>query len=163
MVGNCCIERYNQEYANCKTLVKPEGRIMDKLMYYSWPGNVRELRNVLKRILVLGNWEEIFEDLIKRGGLPTVTGSTDPSSKELPLLTELLGPDSEMLSNPESFSLKEITKTAVGGIEKEVISHILDKTNWNRSQAAKALKISYKSLLSKINELNIEVSGFFKE
>ena len=92
-----------------------------------------------------------------------MTGSTDPSSKELPLLTELLGPDSEMLSNPESFSLKEITKTAVGGIEKEVISHILDKTNWNRSQAAKALKISYKSLLSKINELNIEVSGFFKE
>ena len=150
------IDRYNQEYTTCKPLTRPDGPIMEKLMHHSWPGNVRELQNILKRNLVLGRWDEIFDDFSNRGDLSAAAGAATLPPTELPLLRELLGADSEILAKPEAYSLKEITKLAVGGIEKEVISHILDKTNWNRSQAAKVLKISYKSLLSKISDLNIE-------
>ncbi|MEE4112424.1 MAG: helix-turn-helix domain-containing protein [Desulfobacteraceae bacterium] len=35
------------------------------------------------------------------------------------------------------------------------MSHVLSKTDWNRSKASKILKISYKTLLYKISDLNI--------
>ena len=41
------------------------------------------------------------------------------------------------------------------GVQKEVISHVLKKTGWNRSKATKILKISYKTLLYKISDLGI--------
>jgi DNA-binding NtrC family response regulator len=40
-------------------------------------------------------------------------------------------------------------------IEKEVISHVLNQTGWNRTKASKILKISYKTLLYKISDLDI--------
>jgi DNA-binding NtrC family response regulator len=54
-----------------------------------------------------------------------------------------------------SFSLKTIRKKALDRVEKEVISHVLGKTGWNRSKATKILKISYKTLLYKISDLGI--------
>ena len=55
----------------------------------------------------------------------------------------------------EDISLKKIKKLACNKIEKEVISYVLSKVAWNRSKASKILKISYKTLLYKIKELNI--------
>jgi len=54
-----------------------------------------------------------------------------------------------------SFSLKKIRKNITDKVEKEAISYVLGKTGWNRSNAAKILKISYKTLLYKISDLNI--------
>jgi DNA-binding NtrC family response regulator len=62
----------------------------------------------------------------------------------------------EYSSDQAAFSLKKITKKATDRIEKEVISFVLDKTGWNRTNASKILKISYKTLLYKINDLNIK-------
>jgi DNA-binding NtrC family response regulator len=53
-------------------------------------------------------------------------------------------------------SFKEIRKAAVDRVEKEIISKVLAHTGWNRSQASKILQISYKTLLYKISELDIE-------
>jgi len=156
------IERYNEEYKSCKTLVKPSNSIMEKLIAYPWPGNVRELQNVLKRILVLGNWEEIAEELIGRTDIEKAATSAESPSKELSFVTDLLGLEEDFLTDLKPVSLKKIKKMAIYGIEKEVITYILNENNWNRSEAAKVLQISYKTLLSKINDLNIEVSQFFK-
>jgi len=150
------IEVYNDQYKNCRTVVKPGNSIMQKLIAYPWPGNVRELQNVLKRILVLGSWEAIVEELFNRTNRGIISASAKSPLKSASFIAELLGLQGENLKNPKYFSLKKIKKHAIDGIEKEVISHILYKTDWNRAQAAKILKISYKSLLLKINELNIE-------
>jgi transcriptional regulator with PAS, ATPase and Fis domain len=40
-------------------------------------------------------------------------------------------------------------------VKKEAIVHLLEKTDWNRSKAAEILKISYKSLLARIKDLNL--------
>ncbi|CAB5079075.1 transcriptional regulator, NifA subfamily, Fis Family [Olavius algarvensis associated proteobacterium Delta 3] len=50
-------------------------------------------------------------------------------------------------------------KQAVNQIERDVISQILTHTRWNRSKASKILKISYKTLLYKISDLNIRPSN----
>ena len=61
---------------------------MNKLVAYPWPGNVRELQNVLKRILVLGDWEKMVDELVFG---PNVTGalySGDPQSKKSSIISE---------------------------------------------------------------------------
>jgi DNA-binding NtrC family response regulator len=41
-------------------------------------------------------------------------------------------------------------------IDKKVISNVLNQTGWNRTKASKILKISYKTLLYKISDLDIK-------
>ena len=53
-------------------------------------------------------------------------------------------------------ALKKIRKRAVNQVERELISHVLIRTGWNRSKASRILKVSYKTLLQKIEELKIE-------
>ena len=60
------IDYYIEEYASKfdgKKISKPDFDAMEKLKTYSWPGNVRELQNILKSSMVIGNWEEIIDDL----------------------------------------------------------------------------------------------------
>jgi two-component system response regulator AtoC len=54
------------------------------------------------------------------------------------------------LDNP--ISLKEITKAATRNLEKEIILKVLQANGWNRQKTAKWLKISYRSLLYKLQE-----------
>lgn len=148
------VDYYIKEYASQlggRHIDRPGQHIIDKLQEYHWPGNVRELQNVLKRMLVLGNSDKIVEELFEGAALPHETSDTQPlrTRSSLPELEEL---------NPlgdNSFSLKAVKKKAVDRVEKEVISYVLNKTDWNRSKASKILKVSYKTLLNKISELEI--------
>lgn len=140
-----------------KNIKKLDKSTIDSLLSYHWPGNVRQLQNMLKRILILGNGKEIIEEL-KR------TESEFPESKQngnKRIIKTLSTPSSsfdfdEEMPDLSSFSLKDIRKKALDKIERDAIRFILEKTNWNRSKASKILQISYKTLLYKITELNIE-------
>ncbi|MCJ7614970.1 MAG: hypothetical protein MUO43_00310, partial [Desulfobacterales bacterium] len=60
------IEYYIQKYSdrfNAKQLSKPGKEVMDKLLAYHWPGNIRELQNVLKKVILLKDWEEVINEL----------------------------------------------------------------------------------------------------
>jgi transcriptional regulator with GAF, ATPase, and Fis domain len=60
------IKYYLQKYSDCfntKQLLKPSKGVMNKLLAYHWPGNIRELQNVLKRVIVLKDWEELINEL----------------------------------------------------------------------------------------------------
>jgi transcriptional regulator with PAS, ATPase and Fis domain len=148
------VEYYIKEYASQlggRHIERPGQHIVGRLQEYHWPGNVRELQNVLKRMLVLGNSDKIVEELFEGASLPHETSDTQQlrTRSSLPELEEL---------NPlgdNSFSLKAVKKKAVDRVEREVISYVLNKTDWNRSKAAKILKVSYKTLLNKISELEI--------
>ena len=58
----------------------------------------------------------------------------------------------------ESFDLKKAGKKAIQEAEKKIILETLIHTRWNRKAAAKRLQISYKALLYKIQEYQIESS-----
>jgi DNA-binding NtrC family response regulator len=53
-------------------------------------------------------------------------------------------------------SLKDLKLAATGYIEKKAILHALDINRWNKTDAARLLKISYKTLFTKMHELGIE-------
>jgi two-component system response regulator AtoC len=60
------IDYYIEKYAfhfDGKKISKPDSDAMEKLIAYSWPGNVRELQNIIISSMVIGNWEEIIDDL----------------------------------------------------------------------------------------------------
>lgn len=135
-------------------LRRPE--LMKKLMDYPWPGNARELESVIQRMLVLGRWEEVIDELTcgandRGNGNVADPGKSDPA----PYMNELMELDLDT-PLPKSFSLKAFKKKATEQVEREVISRVLQKTGWNRSKANKILKVSYKTLLYKINELGLE-------
>ena len=152
------IDYYLKEYSllfNSDNIIQPSDSVIDELTKYPWPGNVRELQNILKRMLVLGDAEKILDEMHRRTDSTTASsdGSTsDTYSTAYNGILDFNGKDSP---DEPSFSLKTIRKTALDRVEKEVISHVLGKTGWNRSKATKILKISYKTLLYKISDLGI--------
>ena len=101
----------------------------------------------------------------KRAGDIPGAITSPPSVHTPPVRTAALDGDSivadiadlknEASRDLSSFSLKKIKKKALDRIEREVISYVLQKTDWNRSKASKILKVSYKTLLQKIRECGI--------
>jgi two-component system response regulator AtoC len=53
----------------------------------------------------------------------------------------------------QPISLKTVTKQATQDLERQIILKVLKVNNWNRQKTAKWLKISYRSLLYKLNDV----------
>jgi len=132
----------------------------DELCAYYWPGNVRELQSLVKRFIFLQDTITDISDLlgISNVGYKKIDDG-DESTKEMTRHTNAFSDyfkkhASELTSLPLRAAKKKITDMA----EKELISHALERAEWNRSMANKILGISYKTLLSKIERLNIQPS-----
>ncbi len=149
---------------------KPNTEVMEKLCAYTWPGNIRQLQNCIKKQMVLNSWDKIFAELFSENltlhnspasdipAHPPLANGTSPNAtlEEGALIAEFvdLSTSSEKLF--EDISLKKIKKMASDRVEREVIIFVLKKVGWNRSKAAKILKISYKTLLYKMTEFKIQ-------
>jgi two-component system, NtrC family, response regulator AtoC len=134
---------------------------------YDWPGNVRELENVIKRAVILGTDESIRRDLaeaiagrtMKSGPIPALQAK-EPiapaiSSPPLPAMTAASVASDATAAAPVG-SLKDIARQAAREAEKELIYRTLQQTRWNRREAAEILGISYKALLYKIKEAELD-------
>jgi DNA-binding NtrC family response regulator len=141
-----------------KPEIGPETR--RELLQHAWPGNVRELQNVIQRILVTGDSREVIEEMIARSAV-SAAGSNPGAEPAPPNLMAMLGIDDWRLSDGKPLPIKTIRKKAANLLEKAVISQVLRKTGWNRSKAAQILKISYKTLLLKIETLALEPPAEF--
>ncbi|TVR73843.1 MAG: sigma-54-dependent Fis family transcriptional regulator [Marinilabiliales bacterium] len=108
------------------------------LLKYEWPGNIRELQNVIKRAVLLSP-----EDVINPGLFP--------DELRLPL-SGLSSGLSEKPSGAEFTDLKSATYVN----ERELIQNALEKTNNNKSRAARLLGIDRKTLYNKIRLYNLK-------
>jgi two-component system, NtrC family, response regulator AtoC len=153
------IDYYVKEYASqlggANVVERPKPATIEKLMEYHWPGNVRELQNVLKRMLVLGDCEKLVAELFDNRSDNRSNGHIAQRQSGSGNGWHFLDIGKQDLIENNSFSLKAAKKKAVDKVEKEIIAYVLAKTDWNRSKAAKILKVSYKTLLNKITELSI--------
>ena len=117
---------------------------LKQLMDHDWPGNVRELDNVIRRIVLLGTDAAVTADLRSphtagvNGNATTCAPSTVPA---------------ETVSMR---SLKEHARLAAREAERTLILRTLEQTHWNRKEAATLLGISYKALLKKIKECDLQ-------
>jgi len=150
------VNRYSSKYSCDNTPSQFNPNVIERLKTYHWPGNVRELKNVLKRIMVLGFSKDVLGELFQSDIFvqPKAVDKhpSNITSQPYPLPEFDLGNALD-----SSFtSLKDIKKKFLTQVEREVITSVLSKTGWNRSRATKVLKISYKTLLNKIKELDIQ-------
>jgi transcriptional regulator with GAF, ATPase, and Fis domain len=155
----CLIDYYTRQYASLHKGKKPhtisEGTF-EKLIAYQWPGNVRELQNVLRRLFIFGDNKENVDEMLQSSYSTQLDRDRNTTANNaLPSLNVLglIGVDQENFSD---FSLKKIRKTSTDLIDKQLISYVLEKTGWNRSRASKILDISYKTMLAKIQDLEIK-------
>jgi len=151
------INYYIKKYAsqlNARHSPMLSKKTIDKLTAYHWPGNVRELQNVLRRIIVLGEVEESIDEMIGISGAGR--NSTDVCKRDgmASNWTDFLGFNGRKLELSD-LSLKRFQKVVSDQVEKDVISYVLEKTGWNRSTATQILEVSYKTLLTKIQDLEI--------
>ena len=152
------IDFYFKKYASDnigQKLVDLDKKNIDELCAHHWPGNVRELQNLLKRMMLLEGTEDNFSDLIGIEKNRHAIIEADMPIKMVPHSNGYSDFYSMHASELKSMPLKKARKNIVDMAEKELISHVLEKTGWNRSKANRILDISYKTLLHKIQELNI--------
>ena len=112
--------------------------LVDLFKQYAWPGNVRELERVIRRFLALDDESAIrreLEEKVWRAG-----GAARASEEEF----------------PAGMKLAEISRLAARRAEARAIRRVLEKTRWNKKAAAQELGVSYKSLLNKVRDYQLD-------
>ena len=128
--------------------------IISYLLSYHWPGNVRELENIVRRAIVLRDWDFIFEELNTEN--PNPEGDHLIPSFADSLLMNWTDVQMKKLFEDKNFSLKKISKAYVSEAERLMILKTLRETDWNRKKAAQKLHVSYKTLLNRIEEFKLK-------
>ncbi|MDT8324009.1 MAG: sigma-54 dependent transcriptional regulator [Bacteroidota bacterium] len=114
---------------------------MEALIMFEWPGNVRQLRSAIRSaVLQAGNVVEIEHLEFVEGSGPGSTLSPTPPAPTL----------------EEGAPLKDHVKKHISQIERQIILETLHSTNWNKAKTARVLQIAYNTLLSKINEYDLQ-------
>jgi len=132
------IEYFLKKYSPNKEFVVPK-ETLDKLKKYPWPGNVRELENLMHSAVIMARENVLkidnnFFDIRKR-----------PEKPE------------DLIINSLEIGLHKTLEK----IEKDCILNALAKTNGNRTEAAKLLKIHRRLLYTKIKDYKISLTHQF--
>jgi two-component system, NtrC family, response regulator AtoC len=130
---------------------------VSRMMEYAWPGNIRELENLVKRYVIVGNEAQIIRELSTHKPIVTslAAGSRDSNGRIVSLAQPTVESAFQSTANGplEMPSLLEIGRRAAMQAEREAIERVLAQTRWNRRQAAKILRVSYKALLNKLKAI----------
>ncbi|HYA48387.1 MAG TPA: sigma-54 dependent transcriptional regulator [Burkholderiales bacterium] len=122
---------------------------LGRLAAYVWPGNVRELENLIYEALVMseGGW-------IDEGNLPSrlrASGQARDAGGE--------GADAAADTGRPPQALREAVHGVSEKAEKDLILDALRQTGGNRTQAARILGISRKTLFNKMTALRLRWPG----
>ena len=109
---------------------------VDACLSYSWPGNIRELESFVKRQLLAEAPE-------------TIAVRQETIVPEIPTILNQPG-SADQNAAPSAASLKTMIQDLTCKAERNAIAAALEKTHWNRKAAARLLRVSYRTLLYKI-------------
>jgi transcriptional regulator with PAS, ATPase and Fis domain len=151
------VQHYSEVYG--KPVAPFDASTIALLTDYEWPGNIRELENLCKRYVIVGSATQILRE-VKMGhdtlaGIPQMDSvSLAKSRRQVDSLSSL-----DVTDGP---SLLAIGRQAAWAAERTAIASMLRETRWNRREAARRLRVSYKALLNKIQvmqreDVNLEV------
>jgi DNA-binding NtrC family response regulator len=132
------LNRYSQENERPTRRITPEA--LRPLLTYSWPGNVRELENVIERAVVLSAGVDVGPEL-----LPDQIAGRATAFSGL-----------ERRTDASLFDIME-------DCERQIIVAMLEKCNWNQTDAAERFHIPLSTLNQKIKRLNIDIKKKVRE
>jgi DNA-binding NtrC family response regulator len=128
------VQHFNQTKNRGLTGFSPDA--LEALYHYPWPGNIRELENLVERLAILkGNGQVEIADL--------------PEHYQASRSDSLFAAGETAVEIPES---GVDFNTAVDNYENLLILQALEKTGWNRNQAAALLKLNRTTLVEKIKK-----------
>ncbi|TCO74858.1 sigma-54-dependent transcriptional regulator [Chromatocurvus halotolerans] len=117
---------------------------IDRLQAYHFPGNVRELENILERALALAEGSELTADDLQLQAAPRAPGGQQLNRRR-----------------DDRDRLQAVAGDLPGymdSIEREVLGAALERYQWNRTEAASALGISFRSLRYRLKKLGLDQS-----
>lgn len=128
-----------------KTVKAFSEEVEECFLNYSWPGNVRELKNVVRRSVLLTEG-----DTVREKALPLEI------STFIKLAALELGSSGDNSTNSPKKEKKLDLKNAALEAEYETILKVLKEVNFNKTKAAKLLKIDRKTLYNKMKAISLE-------
>jgi transcriptional regulator with GAF, ATPase, and Fis domain len=130
------VEKFSKDLHRQGLQLSPESaRALEE---YSWPGNVRELQNTIERAVILSDGKIIRPEDLNFA------------------FQERKRPEDFVHHLDLSGSLSDVSGRAASAAEKIKIKQVLELCNWNKTQAAQMLDVSYKTLLNKVKEYELE-------
>ena len=130
------LQQYSEKFN--KEAPVPSQHLLDAAVRYEWPGNLRELENFVKRYVILEDDEGSLRELVEMSAARQRTAPRPESTV------------------PKDMGLKALVRGLKDEAEMEAIAVALEKTRWCRKDAAKLLGISYKALLYKMRQFNLD-------
>src|SRR5215471_348082 len=130
------LTKYSEQFQ--REAPEPSLHMMEAAVRYPWPGNLRELENFVKRYVILEDDEGSFRELLE---MAASRPRTSPREEVAP---------------PKEQGLKALVRSLKDEAEMEAIADALEKTHWCRKDAARMLGISYKALLYKMRQFNLD-------
>ncbi|WP_303722785.1 sigma-54 dependent transcriptional regulator [Malonomonas rubra] len=128
------LQRFCKEFNKAIKGVAREA--LELMMRYHWPGNVRELRNVVERICIMHNVEQIRVEHLPREIFGEAPQSEVPFSFEIP---------------PEGIVLDDI----VGQVERDLVSKAYQITGGNVAKTARILNVPRGTLRYKLEKYQL--------
>ena len=128
---------------NRKRVFRLPDKIRSALKRYHWPGNVAELKRTVNRLMGTdtSNWKDVLPPACQCH-ISRRVHSGDSRYVDAQDLRRFL-------ESNRDFSLKKARNHYSAQVEKKIMKAVLVNTNGNRKKAAKLLKISYKTMLTK--------------
>ncbi len=130
---NIFLKKANEDLNKSVTGFRPE--VVESMIRYEWHGNLRELRNVIKRSVLMAKTKEIKLDCLPEE------------------ITGMMTHHSISTNKTATTDLKSIAEEA----ERNAIIDVLEKTNHNKTKAAKMLNIDRKTLYNKMKNYDINL------
>ncbi len=155
-------QKYTRQYNRQRMQLSRD--LLERFLTHTWPGNVRELENLVKRMVVLESEEFVVHELGGREAALTAHASASSRPATGVEKAPAREPQQEaghaaLAKRPPAawngLGLKEVARRAAREAEHGVIKQVLEEVRWNRMEAARRLKISYKALLYKIQECGL--------
>ena len=138
---NHFLDRFNREFKKNTTSVTPGA--MECLVAYHWPGNIRELKNVIERVMILENREELDVDDLPKEIVQVIELDVEPET----------GVHGEAGAAPPR--AENPVELPAGGVslremQREMVRQALERTGGNQTHAARLLGISRDALRYKL-------------
>jgi two-component system, NtrC family, response regulator AtoC len=129
--------------------------IIEAWKAYNWPGNLHELERCVKRYLMVGDEELTFGSAQSAAGYE----SQEPAlAKARSVRQVALLPGQARTGATGARSLRSLIQSVKAEAERNAIAVALEKTGWNRKAAARLLKVSYRTVLYKIEQYQMTAS-----